>query len=68
MEQFLTGDAEYSMASYRYFFYILATICLVLQAAAGGESSADVLVLNEANFDEALDLHGTLLVKFYAPW
>lgn len=31
-------------------------------------STADVLVLEEENFEEELGLHHIMLVKFYAPW
>lgn len=28
----------------------------------------DVLILDDLNFDEALNKHDQLLVEFYAPW
>ena len=47
--------------------------CLLLSLFASGslaEIATDegVLVLTEANFQEALDNNDYLLVEFYAPW
>ena len=50
-----------------------STMLLLLSmalAVASGEITEDngVLVLSEANFDEAVSAHNLVLVEFYAPW
>lgn len=44
---------------------VLTLICLAVFAELPEEE--DVLVLSEANFEEALATHAHLLVEFYAP-
>jgi hypothetical protein len=50
------------------------TTCLLFLTAlltltkASITTTADVLVLDENNFEEEVDLHHIILVKFYAPW
>ncbi|CAH0480673.1 unnamed protein product [Peronospora belbahrii] len=46
---------------------LLLTVALVVRAVEF-EEEADVLVLTESNFAEAVSTHGALLVEFYAPW
>lgn len=43
-------------------------IALAFVAFAAIEEEEDVLVLTDANFDDALKEHNPLLVEFYAPW
>jgi hypothetical protein len=47
------------------FLFLSLSVCLAL---ALSESTEEVLVLTESNFEEELALHDAVLVKFYAPW
>lgn len=46
---------------------ILAVVAMAHEAEAPAES-ANVLVLTDSSFDEALQKYEYILVKFYAPW
>lgn len=50
----------------RVLLVFLSIVLLTVRAAV--TTSADVLVLDESNFDEEMGLHHIMLVKFYAPW
>lgn len=46
----------------------LAVLLVCISVVFAIESTEEVLVLGEDNFDEELQLHDAMLVKFYAPW
>jgi hypothetical protein len=48
--------------------YILVLLLCAVFALVLSESTEEVLVLTEDNFEEELALHDAVLVKFYAPW
>ena len=50
----------------RLLLVFLSIVLLTVKATV--TTSADVLVLDESNFDEEMGLHHIMLVKFYAPW
>jgi len=47
---------------------LLVLSCFLLAVAGEIAKEEGVLVLTEANFQEALDAHEFILVEFYAPW
>jgi len=49
---------------------LLLLLCAMAWAhdAAAPAESANVLILTDANFEETLQKHEYVLVKFYAPW
>jgi protein disulfide-isomerase A1 len=51
----------------RYLLLALALIAVVVRAAVEADSDG-VLILTDANFDEALAANEKILVEFYAPW
>jgi protein disulfide-isomerase A1 len=49
-------------------FVVQCAIAIVWSSAADIKEEENVLVLTDANFDDALKEHKLLMVEFYAPW
>ena len=50
------------------FILLLACFLFSILCSFSFETSNEVLVLTEENFNEELQLHEAMLVQFYAPW